>query len=156
MGYGACNIGYGDLEPLITTASVPQYVRVPYKGSNDGTYVNGIQINQPCAETDEVFEICFDKTQVGGTQAQGTIGLKDTYGNGAACVVKNTLPDFCGGVTDEPTKRPTNKPTTPKPTQYPTDRPTTPDPTPRPSPSPTTASYDHSPSHRIIWQCFSM
>ena len=123
---------------------MPQYVRVPYKGKKDGTYVNGIQINQPCGDTDEMFEICFDKNQVGGTQSQGTIGLVDSYGNGAACVVQDTLPDFCGGVTPEPTKRPTNRPTTPKPTNKPTKRPTTPEPTPRPTPYPTTASYDPS------------
>ena len=103
-----CNVGYGDLAPLITSASVPQYIRVPFKGKRDGIRVNGIQINQPCGETDEVFEICFDSTKVGGTQSSGTIGLKDTWGNGDACVVQNTLPDFCGGVTPEPTNRPTN------------------------------------------------
>ena len=136
-----CNIGLSDLSRLITSASVPQYVKVPYKGYEDGTYVNGIQINQPCDETDQVFEICFDKNQVGGTQERGTIGFKDTNGNGAACVVKNTLPDFCGGVTPEPTNKPTNRPTTPKPTYKPTNKPTTPDPTPRPTPYPTTAGF---------------
>ena len=56
---------------------MPQYVRVPYKGKRDGTYVNGIQINQPCSETDQVFEICFDEKQVGRTEQRGTIGLRD-------------------------------------------------------------------------------
>ena len=137
---GSCNVGYGDLAPLITSASVPQYIRVPYKGSRDGTYVNGIQINQPCGETDEVFEICFDSTKVGGTQARGTIGLRDTWGNADACVVTNTLPDFCGGVTPSPTNKPTNRPTTAQPTENPTDRPTTAEPTKRPTENPTTAS----------------
>ena len=138
---GECNVGYADLAALIRSASVPQYVRVPYKGYRDGTYVNGIQINQPCSETDELFEICFDKNQVGGTQARGTIGLRDTWGNGDACVVQNTLPDFCGGVTPEPTNKPTDRPTTAEPTYNPTKKPTTAEPTARPTDHPTTASY---------------
>ena len=45
------------------------------------------------------------------------------WGNGAACVVQNTLADFCGSVTPESTYRPTDTPTTAMAIAEPTLRP---------------------------------
>ena len=136
-----CGLELSDLKPVITAASVPQYITVPYTGRRDGTSVNGIRINQPCGEQDEEYEICFDKSQVGGVQAIGTIGLRDDNGQGDSCQVRDTLPDFCGGVTPDPTPRPTDRPTTSQPTASPTDRPTTSEPSYEPTEDPTTSSY---------------
>lgn len=33
-----------------------------------------------------------------GTQEIGNIGLVDSKGNSASCEVRDTLPDFCGGI----------------------------------------------------------
>ena len=91
----SCYKSVSDLNrDIIYSADDESAVTAPYMES-DGTGTSGVRITQKISQSGE-FTICFDDTEVMGTQNKGLIGLRDSSGMTDACTVYATVPDFCG------------------------------------------------------------
>ena len=93
-----CDLSLSDInrEDIVTSADDINAVFAPF--SEYGSETSGVKISQTCNDDPESFTICFDESQVSGTQDQGLIGLRDSNGVNDACTVEATVPDFCGGI----------------------------------------------------------
>ena len=94
-----CDLSFSDINKADIVTSADDINDVFVYGNSK---TSGVKISQTCNDDPESFTICFDDSQVGGTQNRGLIRLKDSNGVNDVCTVKATVPDFCGGI--EPTE----------------------------------------------------